>query len=188
VGTYGFLFGGLIVERGRLPEEPFSPLEIRVEVPRPWRFVLLQPPAPGGLSGPIEQAAFARLPPVPTEVTAALIAEVRERLLPAVLGGDFAAFSDSLYEYGRLAGSCFARVQGGPFNGPRLAALVQRVRDQGVPGVGQSSWGPTLFALLPDEAQAQDFVARMAGDPEAADVRFAVAAPDNRGARIVCTG
>ena len=32
VGTYGFEFGGLIVERGRLPNERISPLECRMEI------------------------------------------------------------------------------------------------------------------------------------------------------------
>src|SRR5262249_46094799 len=30
VGTYGFVFGGLIVEQGKLPAEPISPLDCRI--------------------------------------------------------------------------------------------------------------------------------------------------------------
>jgi beta-ribofuranosylaminobenzene 5'-phosphate synthase len=187
VGTYGFATGGLIVERGKLPNEPIAPLEVRLEPPAHWRFVLLQPRASRGLSGQVEQDAFGSLPPVPVEVTAELVAEVRARMLPAAAAGDFEAFSESVYRYGRLAGLCFASVQGGPYNGPRLSALVDLVRSQGVRGVGQSSWGPTLFAILPDESQARDFVARMTANPACADLQFAVTAPNNRGARLeVC--
>ena len=121
---------------------------------------------------------------MPVEVTAELVAEVRQRLLPAAAAGDFAAFSESVYRYGRLAGLCFASVQGGPYNGPRLTALVDLVRSQGVRGVGQSSWGPTLFAILPDESQARDFVARMIAHPACEDLRFAVTAPNNCGAKL----
>ena len=42
VGTYGFVFGGLIVEQGKLPEEPISPLDCRIDLPEEWRFVLLR--------------------------------------------------------------------------------------------------------------------------------------------------
>ena len=146
--------------------------------------MLLQPRAPRGLSGQVEQDAFGSLPPVPVEVTAELVAEVRQRLLPAAAAGDCAAFSESVYRYGRLAGLCFASVQGGPYNGPRLSALVDLVRAQGVRGVGQSSWGPTLFAILPDESQARDFVARMTANPACEDLQFAITAPNNCGAKL----
>lgn len=184
VGTYGFATGGLIVERGKLPNEPISPLEVRLEMPAQWRFVLLQPRAPRGLSGQVEQDAFGHLPPVPVEVTAELVTEVRQRMLPAAAAHDFETFSESVYRYDRLAGLCFASVQGGPYNGSKLTALVDLVRDQGVRGVGQSSWGPTLFAILPEEAQARDFVARMTAHPACADLQFVVTKPNNCGARL----
>lgn len=186
VGTYGFASGGLIVERGKLGPEPLGPLEIRLEVPPQWRFVLLQPRAPRGLSGQAEQEAFRHLPPVPPEVTARLIAEVRERMVPAVASADCEAFGESVYAYGRLAGDCFAPVQGGPYNGPQLAALVDLIRAQGVRGVGQSSWGPTLFAILPHASDAQAFVACLADRAECRDIRFAIHGPANHGARVTC--
>jgi beta-RFAP synthase len=191
IGTYGFATGGLIVERGRLPGEPISPLECRVPVPDAWRFVLIQPRTDAGLSGAAEQTAFDQLPPVPDEVTAELQDELYLRMLPAVKAADFTQFSDSVYRYGRLAGLCFAPVQGGPYNGPQLSRIVDLVRDLGVSGVGQSSWGPTLFALLPGEEQAQEFKARLTvvlkvqpGDHE---VQLSLARPNNCGARVCAT-
>jgi beta-RFAP synthase len=185
VGTYGFVAGGLIVERGRLPGEPFSPLDCRVPVPDAWRFVLVHPPAAAGLSGPAEQTAFDHLPPVPEEVTEDLQAEIGLRMLPAVRDGDFVSFSDSTYRYGRLAGLCFAPVQGGPYNGPLLAGLVELIRALGVTGVGQSSWGPTLFALLPGERAAQEFVADLAARLAHDAVQLTITRPNNRGAEVI---
>jgi beta-ribofuranosylaminobenzene 5'-phosphate synthase len=188
IGTYGFTSGGLIVERGRLPDEPISPLECRLPVPDAWRFVLIQPRANAGLSGVAEQTAFDQLPPVPEAVTAALLDELRLRMLPAVRNADFAQFSESVYQYGRLAGLCFAAVQGGPYNGPRLAGIVDLIRRLGVAGVGQSSWGPTLFALLPDEGQAREFRTRLAAALDVQlgerDVELSLASPNNCGASI----
>ena len=188
IGTYGFASGGLIVERGRLGDEPVSPLECRLPVPDAWRFVLIRPRGGAGLSGAAEQTAFDRLPPVPEEVTARLQDELQCRMLPALRNADFAPFSASVYEYGRIAGMCFAPLQGGPYHGPRLSRIVDLIRDLGVAGVGQSSWGPTLFALLPDERQAEEFrnrlAAALASRLDEHDVEHSLASPNNRGARI----
>ena len=106
-------------------------------------------------------------------------------MLPSVREPDFARFSASVYRYGRLAGLCFAAVQGGPYNGPQLSRIVDRIRALGVTGVGQSSWGPTLFALLPGEPQAREFVASLAVELGHEEVQLAVTSPNNRGAEIV---
>lgn len=184
IGTYGFAAGGLIVERGKLPGEAISPLECRLPLPAAWRFVLVQPAAAAGLSGSAEQTAFDRLPPVPEEVTSELQAEIDREMLPSVREADFARFSASVYRYGRLAGLCFAAIQGGPYNGPQLSGLVDRIRALGVAGVGQSSWGPTLFALLPGEPQACEFVARLAAEFPKEEIQLTIARPNNCGAQI----
>src|SRR4029079_11549235 len=78
VGSYGFVYGGLIVEQGKLPEEPISPLDCRLDLPAEWRFVLVRPRQLAGLAGADESAAMAALPAVPPEVTQRLIAETRD--------------------------------------------------------------------------------------------------------------
>lgn len=185
IGTYGFAAGGLIVERGKLPGEPIAPLECRLPLPEAWRFVLIQPPLAAGLSGSAEQTAFDQLPPVPEEVTHELQAEIFREMLPSVRESDFARFCASVYRYGRLAGLCFAAVQGGPYNGPQLASIVDLIRALGVTGVGQSSWGPTLFALLPDEVRAHEFVSTLAAELAREAVQLTITSPNNRGAETV---
>ncbi len=183
VGTYGFAFGGLIVEAGKLPHEKIAPLECRLPIPANWRFVTMRP-AGEGLSGAVEENAFSRLPPVPTDITESLIKAVRERILPAVAEVRFDDFSEALYEFGRQAGMCFADAQGGPFNGPLLENIVKTVRAMGVRGVGQSSWGPTLFAVLPSEDSARQFVHQIKRRFVDAIERICISPPDNHGARI----
>lgn len=185
VGTYGFLMGGLIAERGKLPHEALSPLDLRIDMPQDWRFVLFQPQAAPGLAGREEEQAISSLPPVPAQVTEALVRIAQDELFPAAARADFAPFSDSLYRYGELAGECYAARQGGPFNGPLLANLVRTLRDLGVVGVGQSSWGPTIFAVCENQASAESCVRRfqLAWDASAA-VASRIAAPANRGAEV----
>jgi beta-RFAP synthase len=162
VGTYGFAFGGLIVERGKAPHESLSPLEYRVVLPPAWHFVLVRPRGMQGLAGSQEADALARLPPVPPQVTQELMARVRQEMVPAALRSDFEAFSESVYAYGRQAGSCFAPLQGGPYNGSVVTALVERLRRLGVRGVGQSSWGPTVFALAASCEEAEALAGQLA--------------------------
>jgi beta-ribofuranosylaminobenzene 5'-phosphate synthase len=184
VGTYGFVHGGLVVDQGKLPGEPIAPLDCRLDLPAAWRFVLVRPTGLVGLSGDDEATAIADLPAVPPAVTERLIALVRERLVPAAALGDFAQFSECLFEYGRTAGECFAARQGGPFNGPVLTRLIHRLRELGCSGVGQSSWGPTLYALQPSEAAALSLAERLQATADLPQLEIEVAGPANAGAVI----
>lgn len=184
VGLYGFTLGGLLFEGGKEPGEEVSPLIARVELPPTWRFVLVCPREGMGLFGRAERRAFAELPPVAPQHAQRLRRLAEEQLLPAAAAGRFDDFSQALYDFGYQAGISFASQQGGPFAGPRLAALVDTIRKLGVRGVGQSSWGPTLFALLPDEASAADFLDGFRRETEGDDLELTVTAADSRGARI----
>ena len=128
-----------------------------------------------GLASDDEVRAFAELPPVPLAVTAELARIARVELVPAAALGNFSAFAASLFRYGHLAGECFAARQGGPYNGPRLAAIVAKLRDLGIVGVGQSSWGPTIFAALPTAAASEAIVDEIKDwlDEEQLDVTIA---------------
>jgi beta-ribofuranosylaminobenzene 5'-phosphate synthase len=187
VGTYGFVFGGLIVEQGKLADEPISPLDCRIDLPEEWRFVLLRPRGPAGLAGREETEAFAALAAVPPEVTNQLVAETRDRLVPAAAMADFPAFSQSLYHYGRMSGEIFAARQGGPYNGPVIADLVEKIRGRGFEGAGQSSWGPTVFAVTPSESAAKTLVEELRHGASA-ELEAIVTASANQGARIEARG
>ena len=185
VGAYGFAMGGLVVEQGKLPGEPISPLDFQIDLPEVWRFALVRPRGGSGLAGAAEQEAFAELPPVPAAITERLVDEVRERMAPAAAQGAFEDFSNSVYEFGRAAGECFAPRQGGPYNGPLLTEIVAAIRALGVRGVGQSSWGPTIFALLLGESSFSALTAELAGRFPDADLEFQCHPPNNSGAKIV---
>ena len=182
VGTYGFVQGGLIVERGKLPTEAISPLDCRIELPAAWRFVLARPQVNPGLSGPAEQAAFATVPAVPATITQRLGDLLRKQVIPAIMQTDFDNFAHSITEYGQQAGMCFAALQGGPYNGPRLTELIKVMQELGATGVGQSSWGPTLFALMRDQTAAEQFATRLqACEP---DVQIDITAGSPHGALL----
>jgi beta-ribofuranosylaminobenzene 5'-phosphate synthase len=189
IGAYGFCEGGMIVERGKLPHEVLSPLDARIHLPDTWRVVLIFPGAGtarlrDGLSGTSEYRAFATLPAVPPETTRAMTRELRQHLVPAAASGDFERFAESVYRYGRRAGECFAPVQEGAYHSPLVESLVRELRREGVRGVGQSSWGPTLFALQPDQRRAEALAmwlqARWGMEPS----QWLITRPCNQGARL----
>ena len=183
VGTYGFALGGLIVEQGKLAAEPISPLDTRLSIPDSWRFLLVRPLAVRGLSGDVETAAMDETT-APAGLTEELIGEVREHLVPAVAQADFDAFSQSLGRYCQQAGRLFMRQQGGIYNGPVLTELVERLRSWGHEGVGQSSWGPTLFVALPNDSSARSLSDRLRQMPDGPELDVVVSTPNNSGARL----
>jgi beta-ribofuranosylaminobenzene 5'-phosphate synthase len=182
IGTHGFLEGGLIWERGRTSDERLAPIAERVELPSAWRVVLITPAAAFGLHGSKESDAFAEVPAVAEAVTHRLEAIAENEVLPAARGGDLDAFGEAVYHYGRLAGECFAPIQGGPYASPVVAACVETLRGLGVRGVGQSSWGPTVFAVTASVDEADDLVARWHAQAKQTHADVMLAAPDNRGA------
>lgn len=185
VGAYGFALGGLIVDRGKLPGEFLAPLDCRLALPAAWRFVLVRPQSGAGLAGEREQQAMDHANRNLGPLTEQLVAEARERLLPAAAQQNFADFAASLGRYCELAGQFYTDVQGGPYNGPVVAALAQRIRDLGHRGMGQSSWGPTLFVVCEHEVAAQELAAKLAAGATAHDrPEITIAAVFNEPARI----
>jgi beta-ribofuranosylaminobenzene 5'-phosphate synthase len=181
VGTHGFVAGGLIFERGRLADELLAPLDTRLSIPDGWQFLLVRPDVPQGLSGAVERAAFSRLPPVADQVREQLLSEIETEMLPALRRQDFAAFGESVFRYGKLAGECFARVQGGAYHGKRLTQLVTYMRSLGVQGVGQSSWGPTIFALLETRRDADQLAQALRANADLGPLDTLITQPANQG-------
>lgn len=188
VGTYGFEAGGLIAEQGKLPEESVSPLIERVAMPSQWRFVLATPNEYAGLHGTAEQSAFDQLPPVSLEITNRLTQIMCDRMLPAAKSAQFSEFSEAVYDFGFLAGSCFEPIQGSAYNGPALENLVQKIRSLGIRGVGQSSWGPTIYSLCESESQANSLAQDLQSQGNRNQYEIVIAAPNNRGALVSTDG
>ncbi len=184
VGTHGFAAGGLIAEQGKLPNESISSLIEHVALPPVWRFVLTTPMEQVGLHGEHEQSAFADLPPVPSTTTQELTAIMNDRIVPSAKAGDFAGFSDAVYDFGFIAGSCFESIQGSAYNGAALTKLVERLRAHGVRGVGQSSWGPTIFAISHSTEPMWEPVEDMRFEAWCSNSETVIATPNNVGATV----
>lgn len=162
IGLHGFALGGLLVDGGRRPTvDEIPPLLSRHAWPESWSVLLVIPRTSAGLHGQAEVQAFARLKPIADSLTDRLCRLVLLGMLPAVVLKDLAAFDDALTELQRLVGETFAPIQGGAFAHGDSAPLVSWLRSQGLRGVGQSSWGPTLYGFLEaDEAEQRSILER----------------------------
>lgn len=157
IGTWTFGCGGLVVEGGRRPEsDECGPLIASLPFPESWRCVLAVPNGLSGISGTEEADAFARLPK-PSERDVERVAHlVLMTLLPALADGELAGFGRALTEIQEITGRWFAAVQGGTFAPGPSRDLVRRMVEWGASGVGQSSWGPTVYGIVEgDDAAAQ---------------------------------
>ncbi|HEY4310431.1 MAG TPA: hypothetical protein VGN12_13345 [Pirellulales bacterium] len=184
VGLYGFWHGGLIVEAGKRSEEEISPLLHRIALPEDWRFLLIRSAESEGLSGENERQAFGRLPPVPVEVTARMCQELLLEMIPAAIEGDYSAFSSALFRFGEDAGRCFAAQQGGVYGSAQMTWAVDELRKLGVAGVAQSSWGPTVFAVLPNQRAAEEIQAHFDQSQPRRPLSCIIARPRNEPARV----
>lgn len=152
IGVHGYRHGGLIIDGGKRGDG-LAPLLVREAFPPEWRVVLLLPDVGPGVHGPAEREAFDRLT-VAWSQTDALCRLVLMGLLPALRERDCRTFGEALYDFNARVGDAFAPVQGGRYAHPAVGALVAGLRHDGVAGVGQSSWGPTVFAVVENEERA----------------------------------
>jgi beta-RFAP synthase len=149
IGVHGFADGGFIVDGGRGQHDQLAPLIARQPWPSDWKVLLIVPAGQQGVHGEPELKAFTELQQVAdVHQTEVLCRLVLLGLLPALVERDLVTFGEALFDFNRRAGELFLSLQGGIYALARTEALVQWLRSRDVRGVGQSSWGPTVFAVV----------------------------------------
>lgn len=186
IGVAAFAHGGFIVDGGRGPAGGVPPVIARLAFPEDWRIVLLLDRSTVGVHGAAEAEAFRSLPPFPDRDAADLCRLVMMRLLPGLAETDVSAVGAALTEIQERLGDHFAPAQGGHrFASPRVAGALDAARALGAAGVGQSSWGPTGFALLSDADAAATLVGSLRAAGHLEGLEAIVARGRNRGASIL---
>lgn len=156
VGTTIFQQGGFVVDGGKsLKENTFPPLLYRQPFPDEWRFVVAVPNLKKGLSNSEEATAFNKLAQKSAEDAAKICRLIMLKLLPALVEKDIESFGDALTKIQVLTGDFFAQAQGGTYSCPIAAECIEFLKKSGAYGVGQSSWGPALYAVVKQEQAKQ---------------------------------
>ena len=156
VGIGAFDHGGFLMDSGRTEESGPPPVTTRLDFPPEWRVLLVLDRRVRGLHGAPEVDAFRRLPVFSQEKAAHLCRIVLMQVLPALVEQDLTPFGKGIGEIQRTVGDHFAPAQGGRFTSPAVAKALSWAESLGLEGVGQSSWGPTGFILLPDVKSAEE--------------------------------
>jgi beta-RFAP synthase len=165
IGIALFEHGGFAIDAGRpsdsraasgtgSPADGLPPVIFRHPVPDDWRFVLTIPRDARGLSGAPEDRVFRVLPPMSAEAVGRICRLTLMKLAPAVMTGDVQAFGEAITEIQLLVGEHFAPYQAGVYLSPTGKRAAELALKRGAAGVGQSSWGPTVFALVRGEPAA----------------------------------
>ena len=193
IGIAGFDHGGLLVDGGpggaggQGGGAP-APLLARLPLPEAWRILVVQDSAQHGLSGAGERDAIATLAPLPQTLAADICHQVLMRVLPGAACAEFAPFAAGISHIQQLLGAHFASAQGGSaFTSVAVGRLIEWIAAAGHgAATGQSSWGPTGFAILPSQAQAEAVVeAARTAHVVAAGLTLNIVAGRNHGATVI---
>lgn len=189
IGVAAFEHGGLVIDAGHRteddPEPPAGeppPVVFQHPLPDDWHFVLATPRAQPGLSGAAEQRAFADLPPMDAERVGRICRLALMQVAPAALTGDVAAFGAAITEIQDIVGDYFTPCQGGRYATRTGCDVAELARAHGARAVGQSSWGPTMFALVVGEAEAALLARRLDDALGSRLARLGVSRARNEGA------
>ncbi|MFD0912551.1 beta-ribofuranosylaminobenzene 5'-phosphate synthase family protein [Methylophilus luteus] len=155
IGIATFDHGGLVVDGGRGATTIVPPLLARHAFPQAWHFLLIIDQSRDGLHGSGEKNAFKQLSPLSSSATRDIQHQLLMQGLPALIEQDFQAFSAFVGALQSYNADYFAPAQGGPYASQSVARILHTFAQQGYRGLGQTSWGPTGFILLPSKAEAE---------------------------------
>lgn len=185
IGLAAFAAGGVIVDGGRGAQTIVPPVIARAEFPEDWRIVLIFDHAHTGVHGAEEIAAFRNLPEFSAAVAADLCRRVLMQALPALAEGNLAGFGLAIRQLQQATGDYFAPAQGGRYASVNVTDVLAWLAQHGVACYGQSSWGPTGFALFENEISAQACLQELRVQfAQTPGLRFVLCRGLNRGARI----
>jgi beta-ribofuranosylaminobenzene 5'-phosphate synthase len=185
VGTSIFERGGFVVDGGKNPKTTkCPPLIYRQPFPNEWRFIVVVPNLKEGLSNSEENHAFDRLNKMSPEDVGQICRLIMLKLLPALAEHEIESFGSALTKIQVITGNHFAQAQGGTYASPAAAECIDFLKKAGAFGVGQSSWGPALYAIIKKE-EAKALLSKVkAYLREGAGGQAFIAKANNKGATI----
>jgi beta-ribofuranosylaminobenzene 5'-phosphate synthase len=187
VGTSIFSLGGFVVDGGKDLKNlatSFPPLIYRQPFPEEWRFIVAVPNTNKGLSNSAENYAFNKLVKMAAEDVGQFCRLIMLKLLPALAEHDIGNFGEALTRIQVLTGNYFAQAQGGTYSSTAAAECIEFMKQNGAYGVGQSSWGPTLYGIVKQE-EAKSLLAKVKGHlRDGVGGEAFIAKANNRGATI----
>ena len=154
IGIGTFMYGGFVVDGGRGEKTEVPPIITRLPFPEHWRIILIFDNEVEGINGAQERRAFNAIPTMKKDVSATLCRLTMMQALPAIAEEDCSQFGSAITKIQNIIGDYFSIAQGGRYTSPFLKSILDTMETMGATGIGQSSWGPTGFAIFPNETIA----------------------------------
>ena len=185
IGVAAFVQGGLVVDGGRGKNTRVPPTIVRHPFPEAWRVLLILDESDSGLHGTSESDAFSTLPRFSDQCAGFLSRQVLARLLPGLIEGDISEFGLGVREIQQRVGDYFAPAQGGRYTSAAVAEVIEYLIAKDIPGVGQSSWGPTGFAFFDSDTAAHSMMRELQAEfTHLPQLGYMVVSGNNTGAQI----
>lgn len=184
IGIAAFDVGGVLVDGGRHTETTLPPVLARYDFPQDWRILLIFDRDAAGVHGEQELQAFRTLPLFPENLAADLCRKVLMQAMPALVEKDLNAFGLSIQALQQATGDYFAPAQGGRYASASVTRVLERLSSQGVACFGQSSWGPTGFAVFESENVAEHYLSQLKAEFADVNIELRITTGRNHGANI----
>lgn len=155
IGVASFDRGGFIIDGGHLKKDkteflpssasnaPPPPITVRYDFPLEWKVILIIPNLEKGVYGDKEVNIFQDYCPIPLQEVQKLSHLLLMKMMPAVVEEDLDVFGDAVNSIQNIG---FKKIEN-QLQNPLIGDIMQLLRDAGAPGVGMSSFGPTIYAI-----------------------------------------
>ena len=184
IGTATFDSGGFLVDCAPENSDSSRSVSTRIEFPEKWRILLIFDDSFQGIHGISENSAFKTLGGFTAILTQELHNVLEKQVLPALQKQDIASFGEGITIIQNRVGDFFSSIQGGRFLSSEVSDILEYAANNGAAGIGQSSWGPTGFAIMENEAGALQLHKQLLDRSVAEGIRFEICQARNVGASI----
>ena len=164
IGIAAFDHGGLLIDGGRsisADANAVPPLLARYHFPEEWTILLIFDATQPGIHGEQEKLGFNQLPVFSENLAAHLCRHVLMQAMPAIVEQDLTALGHAIQVLQQHVGDYFAPVQGGRYASKLVGEVLHYLQQAGVACFGQSSWGPTGFAIFENRSRAEQYTQQL---------------------------
>jgi beta-ribofuranosylaminobenzene 5'-phosphate synthase len=161
IGIGTFAQGGFVIDGGRNNQTKIPPIIIRHDFPEDWPILLIFDHAHIGIHGQEELKAFGTLEDHNLATTEKISHDILLKALPALIERDLNQFGDAIAHLQAYTGDYFSPAQGGRYASKRVAQVLNFLTGRGISCVGQSSWGPTGFAIFENLKLANEYLGQL---------------------------
>jgi beta-RFAP synthase len=184
IGIGTFATGGVVLDGGSNAHTQVPPIIAQHKFPQAWRILLIYDNQYVGVHGATEQQAFNTLTNHSLASTQQLSHQLLMQALPALVEEDLTIFTEAVSALQVYNGDYFAPIQGGRFASRLVTEVLHDLYAHGIRCAGQSSWGPTGFAIFEDQVTAEHHLLRLQSQFQQQQLTWQICSANNQGAYI----